>query len=56
MRRRDVAYDGDPVDSTKVPSATAPEDKITENTGAILDAVARLRPRPGYVNGHDYED
>ncbi|WP_128380446.1 hypothetical protein [Streptomyces cavernae] len=56
VHRVDVAYDSDPVDCAKESSTTGSEDKITENTGPILEAAARLRPCPGYINGHDYQD
>jgi hypothetical protein len=54
--RGDVAYDGEPVGCTKEPSTADSAGKSTESIVAVLEAAARLRPCPGYINGHDYQE
>jgi hypothetical protein len=54
--RVDVAYDGEPADHAEEAGTTGPPDTITGSMVAVFEAATRLRPCPGYINGHQYDE
>ncbi|MEV6810244.1 hypothetical protein [Streptomyces sp. NPDC051132] len=54
--RVDVAYDGEPADHVEEGGTTGAPDRTTGSLAAVFEAAARLRPWPGYINGHSYDE
>ncbi|WP_255311004.1 hypothetical protein [Streptomyces viridosporus] len=54
--RSDVAYDGEPAVRAEEAGTTGAQDTITGSVAAVFEAATQLRPRPGYVNGLDYDE
>ncbi|MCQ9132851.1 hypothetical protein [Streptomyces hilarionis] len=54
--RVDVAHDGEPVERAEEAGTTGAPGEITGSIAAVFEAAARLRPWPGYINGHQYDE
>ncbi|MFE9619640.1 hypothetical protein [Streptomyces sp. NPDC006384] len=54
--RVDVAYDSEPANRAEEAGTTGAPDEITGSMTAVFEAAAQLRPQPGFINGHQYDE